>query len=250
MATVALLLLALLAPPASCDAPGPSYGDRPTACEVRELTLPTAGSLVVDNTVSGGSVHVSSWDRDEVSVRATLRAYGEGGRSPADLLAATVIESTDGALRKVTEGGGWVEVSYEVRVPRETDLDVRTRAGAVAIEGVVGRHRLFTRVGAVRLTDVGGDVEAETSVGDVTVVARGATWDGGGLDASTRMGDVRLDVPAAFDAVVEASTRWGSVGDGTAGGRRAAETSRQYLGAGGPTLRLRTRMGDVRIARG
>ena len=249
MTTAALLLFAVLAVPPSCDAPGPSYGDRPTACEVRNLTLPAAGSLVVDNTVSGGSVRVSSWDRDEVSVRATLRAYGEGDRSPAGLLTATVIE-TDGALRKTTEGGGWVEVSYEVRVPRETDLDVQTRAGAVAVEGVVGRHRLYTRVGGVRLTDVGGDVQAETAVGDVSVVARGGTWDGEGLVASTRMGDVRLDVPTAFDGVVEASTRWGSIGDGTADGARAAETSRQYLGAGGPTLQLRTRMGDVRIARG
>ena len=248
MPVLLALLLAVLAPPASCDAPGPSYGDRPTACEVRELTLPATGALIVDNDVAG-SVEVTAWGRDEVSVRATLRAYGGDGRSPADLLAATTVED-GGALRNATAGGGWVEVSYHVRVPRETDLEVRTRAGAVAVEGVVGRHRLFTRAGALRLVGVGGDVEAETAVGAVTVVARGGTWDGEGLDASTRMGSVRLDVPAAFDAVVEASTRWGAIGDGTADGRRAAETSRQYLGAGGPTLRLRTQMGDVRIARG
>ncbi len=246
--STAVLLLAFLATPASCDAPSPSYGDRPTACEVREFSLPATGALVIDNDRSGGAVDVSAWDRDEVSVRATLRAYGGDGRSPTVLLAATAIGS-EGALRSVTEGGGWVEVAYEIRVPRGTDLSVRTRFGAVAVEGVVGEHRLFTRVGAIRLADVGGDVQAETSAGNVTVVASGGTWEGPGLDASTRMGDVRLDVPSGFDGVVEASTRWGSIGDGTAEGRRAAETSKQYLGAGGPTFRLRTRMGDVRIAR-
>ena len=244
-----ILLLALLASPASCDTPSPSYGDRPTACEVREFTISADGPLVADHASGGGSVQVSGWDRDHVSVRATLRAYGGDGRSPADLLAATEIEP-GGALRRVTEGGGWVEATYEIRVPRGTDLDVRTRVGGIAVEGVVGRHRLFTRAGAIRLADVGGDVVAETSVGDIAVVASGPTWTGGGLDVSSRMGDIRLEVPSDFDAVVDASTRWGSIGDGTADGRRAAETSRQYLGAGGPTLRLRTRMGNVRVARG
>ena len=244
--TVLLALLALFAAP-SCDAPGHTYGDRPTACEVREIALPATGALVVDNGVSG-SVSVGAWDRDEVSVVATLRAYGSDERSPTELLAATTIE-TDGGVRNVTRGGGWVEVAYRVRVPRATGLTVETRNGSIAVEGVVGRHRLTTRNGSLRLADVGGDVRAETANGSVTVVASGGTWEGDGLDVSTRNGNVLLEVPATYDALVEASTRYGSISDGSDDGRWARETSRQYLGAGGPTLRLSTGMGRVLVTR-
>ena len=242
------LLALLLAPPADCDTSGSTYGDRPTACEVRTFTLPATGVLAVGNDVSGG-VRVIGWDRDEVSVQTTLRAYGSDGRSPTDLLAATTIE-TDGTLRNVTEGGGWVDVAYEIRVPRDTDLNVETRNGALTVDGVTGTHRLFTRNGALRLTGVGGDVTAETANGAVTVTALGTTWDGAGLHVETRNGNVRLVVPDGYDALVDAATGYGSIGEPEADVRWARETSQRYLGAGGPTLRLRTRMGHVRIARG
>lgn len=246
--TAALLvfLATLVAPPADCDDPAPTYG-RATACEVRTVTLPASGALAVVNDVSGG-VDVQAWDRDEVSVRAVVRAYGSDERSPEALLAATTI-STDGALRNQTEGGGWVEVRYEIRVPQATDLDVRTRNGALTVDGVTGRLRLATRNGALRLSNVDGDVEAQTRNGDVDLVLGGAGWTGAGLRAATHNGDVRLAVPEPYDALVEAETRYGSVGERRPGFRPATETSRLYLGAGGPTLALRTQYGDVRVTR-
>ena len=249
-AALALLFVLVAAPPGAtppgpCDEPAAAYG-RATACEVRDLTLPATGSLAVVNDVSGG-VTVEAWDRDEVTVRAVVRAYETGGRSPAALLAATRIE-TDGAVRAVTDGGGWVEVSYHVRVPRATDLDVRTNNGALAVEGVTGTLRLDTRNGPVRLAGVVGDVEARTRNGDVAVVL-GAGWSGAGLRAETRSGDVRLVVPEGTDGVVEAATRYGAIGERAPGFRPAAQTSRLYLGAGGPTLALSTRFGDVWIVR-
>lgn len=254
MTAALALLAALLAAPPSCDDPVPAYG-RETACEVRELTLPARGSLAVVNDVSGG-VTVAGWDRDEVSVRAVVRAYETDGRSPGALLAATRIETdgavrnvTDGAVRNVTEGGGWVEVRYEVRVPRATDLSVRTNNGALTVEDVRGTLRLDTSNGPVRLARVGGDVEARTSNGDVTVTLGGAGWSGDGLRASTRNGDIRLVAPEGTDAVVEAATRYGAIGERMPGFRPAAETSRLYLGAGGPTLALTTSYGDVRVVR-
>ena len=246
--TAALLLSFLLvAPLPSCDEPVPAHG-RATACEVRDLALPATGALAVTNDVSGG-ITVSGWDRDKVAVRAVVRAYETDGRSPSELLAATVIETDGGVLANRTAGGGWVEVRYEIYVPRGTDLALQTNNGAVTVEGVEGQLRLDTNNGPVRLADVGGDVEARTRNGDVVVALCGPTWSGTGLRASTNNGDVELTVPDGYDALVEAAARYGAIGDRTPGFRPATQTSRLHLGAGGPTLALATRYGDVRIAR-
>ncbi|MGB3544883.1 DUF4097 family beta strand repeat-containing protein [Rubrivirga sp.] len=244
------LLLALLAFASTDCQPAHAYG--PSECEVRTLTLPADGDLTVRNDVSG-AIAVRAWDRDEIEVRAEVRAYDSRGRSAADLLAATVLEAGD-VLRPVTEGGGWVEVAFTISVPRDTDLDVRTNNGSVSVEGVAGTLRIDSNNGAVRLTDVSGDVEAKTSNGNVVIDLEGETWDGDGLSASTRNGDVRLVVPERYAALVDAGTSYGSVGgiedDGIEGFRSARESARLYLGAGGPTIRLRTRNGDVQLVRG
>ncbi|MEM0961231.1 MAG: DUF4097 family beta strand repeat-containing protein [Bacteroidota bacterium] len=240
-----LLLALLVLPVSSCEDPAPTYG-RATECEVRELSLPATDVLTVENRVSGG-IEVVGWDRDEIRVVAIVRAYGTNGRSPAELLAATTIETDGNRIENVTAGGGWVEVRYKLYVPHHIDLTADTNNGALAVTGVTGTLDLDTNNGTVRLADIGGDVTARTSNGDVLVTASGTTWDGTGLRVSTSNGNVRLTVPGYYAAVVEAETRYGNVGARMPGIHAASETSRFYLGAGGPTLRLRTSHGDVQV---
>lgn len=250
--TTPLSLLASLfvfAPAADCHVGAHDTG-RATACEVRTFDLAPTGALAIRNDVSGG-VEVVGWDRDAVAVRAVVRAYETDGRPPEALLAATTIATDGNRLRNETAGGGWVEVRYEVRVPRGTDLDVQTNNGSLRVEGVHGTLDLVTNNGALDLAGLSGDVTARTNNGAVSVVVRGATWVGAGLSVATRNGPVRLVVPEAYDAVVDAATRYGSIGgDRAEGVRPGAETSRVVLGAGGPTLSIRTTAGDVLVTRG
>ena len=248
---LALAALLALAPPvapalAACESQ-PVRGAA-SVCEVRAFTLPDAGALTVRNPVSG-SIRVAAWDRDEIGVRAEVRAYESRGRTPEALLAATEIRASGGALVAETEGGGWVETRYVVHVPRETDLDLRTNNGAVSVTGVTGTLRIDTNNGAVRLADVGGDVDARSNSGAVTVDLGGATWAGAGLRAFANDGALTLRVPAAYSAVVEADVRWGYINAPDALSP-SAETRRVYLGAGGPTLRVSANSGSVRIERG
>ncbi len=240
-----IFVLALLSLAATDCRPAHSPG--PSVCEVRTLTLP-AQSLTVRNDVSGG-IEVVAWDRDEIGVQAEVRAYDSRGRTAAELLAATVLEA-DGVLRPVTE----VEVRFVISVPRDTDLDVYTNNGGLRVEGVTGTLRLDTNNGRIDLEDVSGDVTASTQNGNVVIDLEGETWAGGGLSASTQNGNVRLVVPDRYAALVDAETGYGTVGgredSGIEGFRSARESARLYLGAGGPTLRLRTCYGDVRLVRG
>ena len=242
----ALLLFLLAALPATPCETTPEHGVA-SACEVRTFTLDAREELTVRNPVSGG-ITVRAWDRAEIGVRAEVRAYESRGLQPAELLRATTIE-TEGTLQPQTEGGGWVETRFVVSVPRETDLDLRTHNGAISVAGVQGTLRIDTNSGTVRLAGVGGDVLAESNNGDVTVDLDGATWAGAGLRAFANNGTLRLLVPERYDARLDASVRWGYIGEPDANSPSAASRT-IYFGAGGPTLRAEVNAGSVRIERG
>ncbi|MEL6616500.1 MAG: hypothetical protein AAFQ43_12230 [Bacteroidota bacterium] len=242
---LALLALLLAAPTTDC-APAPNYG-RVTECEVRTLTLGARESLVVRSPVSGG-IQVVAWDRDEIGVRAEVRAFETDERTTAELLAAAEIRTTD-TLTTDLDGGGWVESRFILSVPRHIDLDLWTNNGSVTVEGVSGDLHIDTNNGAVRLAGLGGDVTARSNNGSVTVDLDGATWDGAGLDAFANNGTLTLRVPDGYDAIVEAAVRWGYINEPDALSP-ASETRKVWFGRGGPTLSVGANSGSVQIERG
>ncbi|MEM1057476.1 MAG: hypothetical protein AAGI52_18315 [Bacteroidota bacterium] len=243
---LSLLVLLLVAAPSPTDCePGPEYG-RASACEVRTFTLDVREGLTVRNPVSGG-ITVQTWDQSEISVRAEVRAYETQGRSPAALLEATTIQ-TDDTLQPETEGGGWVETRFVISVPRETDLDLWSNNGSIAVTGVEGTLRIDTNNGAVRLAGVAGDVDARSNNGSVLVDLDGTTWTGSGLRAFTNNGTLRLLVPDGYDALVEAEVNWGYINEPNAFSPSAA-TQTIYFGPGSTTLRVGVNSGSVQIER-
>ena len=112
--------------------------DRARHCEVRDVRLPrTTGRLSVDGRMNGG-VWVRGWDRSEILVRAKIQTWAESDAEARRLATAIRIRTTEGRVAaEESETGrrsGW-SVSYDVYVPRRSDLDlVRTMGGSV--EGV------------------------------------------------------------------------------------------------------------------
>ena len=241
-----IALLALLFSLATDCEPTP-YGDRAALCEVRTFALDADAPLIVRSPV-GGTITVQAWDRDEISVRAEVSAYATHDRQPEDLLAATRI-LTDGVLQPETEGGGWVETAFVISVPAETDLDLQTNNGVIAVTGVTGTLRIDTNNGVVRLADVSGHVDARSNNGDVLVDLGGATWSGTGLRAFANNGTLRLRVPERYNARLDADVRWGSIGEPDANSPSASSRT-IYFGAGGPTIRAGVNSGSIQIERG
>ncbi|MBI3666512.1 MAG: sugar phosphate isomerase/epimerase, partial [Acidobacteria bacterium] len=107
-----------------------------TFCEMREHTLPaTAGSIRVDGRENGG-VSVKGWSRDSILVRAQVETAAETEKEAEGLAREIRIETAGAQIQ--AEGPSsrsrrrW-SVSYEVFVPRQSSLSLRTHNGGISI---------------------------------------------------------------------------------------------------------------------
>jgi hypothetical protein len=224
-------------------------------CEVRESTLP-AGPLTVDAGDNGG-VTVEAWDRNEIRVRAIVRGSARTEERARELAGGVQVQTGGGRVSSTGPDRNnrreWWSVSYRINVPRKTDLDLNAHNGGVSITGVAGNIRFDTTNGGVRLTDLGGRVNGSTRNGGLTVNLGGNRWDGDGIDVETSNGGVTVAVPDGYNAQLETRTVNGGFRSdipltiqGELSSRRGISAQ---LGSGGPTVRVRTTNGGLKIGR-
>jgi len=226
-------------------------------CEIKEQTRPASGAITIDGRQNGG-ISVKGWERNEILVRAKIESRAPT-QAEADSLAQQVrIETT--ALNIHAEGPEsrddyqWY-VSYEIFVPRRSDLSLQAHNGGISISDVTGKIGFKTMNGGVTLKRVGGAVNGSTTNGGVHVELAGASWEGEMLNVTTTNGGVTIAMPDNYSAHLEAGTTNGNISSDfamnvplTARGRMPREISVD-LGSGGPTIRAMTTNGGVRIGR-
>jgi hypothetical protein len=223
-------------------------------CEIKEQTLSSTGAVSVDGRQNGG-VSVKGWDRNEILVRARIQTAAPS-QAEADELARQITIATAGA--KIFASGpetrrdfSW-SVSYEVFVPRRTDLSIVTHNGGISISDVQGRLEFTAVNGGVALRRVGGTVRGGTTNGGLSIELTGDRWDGEELDVKTTNGGISMSVPENYSAHLETGTVNGNLNIDfpvTVQGRITREIA-VNLGAGGPTIRAMTTNGGVRVKRG
>ncbi len=238
-----------------CADAGRGDRDRGHACEVRDTRLAGPGSALTVDASPNGGIHVDGWDQPDVLVRAVVQAWGETDADARELLAAVRVNAAGARVSAegpASDGArsrrGW-SVSYRIRAPRQTALDLLAKNGGVSIRAMVGEARFATTNGGVTLDDVSGRIVGRTANGGVNVRLSGARWEGAGLDVETTNGGVTLTVPRNYSAALEAGTVNGGVRSDfpvPQTGRREREL-RTTLGSGGPLIRLRTVNGGVRL---
>ena len=238
-----------------CRDQGQGDNDRRSSCEVREYTVPAAGATMTIDASPNGGISVDGQSRGDILVRARVvgtAATEEEARAIAARvqIVATADRVTADGPRNVGSRESW-HVSYRLDVPTQTPLSLRTTNGGIAIDNVNSRVEFRTVNGGVKLSRMGGDVEGRTTNGGINVDLEGATWQGTGLDVQTSNGGVHLSIPAQYSAHLETGTTNGSLKidfpvmvQGQIG--RSLSTD---LGSGGPTLRVNTSNGGVKITR-
>jgi DUF4097 and DUF4098 domain-containing protein YvlB len=229
-------------------------GDRPSRCAIKEqMVAATGGTVTVDGRKNGG-VTVRGWDRNEIFVRAKIQTWADTD-AEAQALAGQIRIDTGGANihaegPETRDQQGWA-VSFEVSVPRNSNLSLKAHNGGIGISEVRGQIEFSTMNGGVSLRRLAGKVKGQTMNGGLSIDLVGNGWDGEGVDVSTTNGGVTLSIPENYSARLETGTVNGGLKTDfpvTLQGEVKRELSLD-LGSGGQTIRAMTTNGGVSIKR-
>ncbi len=240
----------------SCDDNNNRNDRLVSSCEMREQTIAYGGRLTVDGGTNGG-VSIKGWDSASVLVRSKVQTYAADDASAKSLSSQIRINWSAGQVSasgpEMSHDQNWA-VSYEVFVPRNADLSLKTHNGGISIADVRGNIQFDALNGGVNLKNLAGDVEGTTKNGGLNITLAGNRWDGTKLDARTTNGGISLSMPANYNAHFETATVNGHLNanfDMTVRGN-IGDISRKLstdLGAGGPTIHVETTNGGVNVKR-
>ena len=230
------------------------YSDRLVGqCEIREQKIPAGGALTVDASRNGG-VAVKGWDQNEILIRARVQGAAPTQGEADQLVKQIQIETAGGKIfasgPETSKNLQW-SVSYEIFVPKRTDLALEAYNGGISIADVSGRIEFTGHNGGVVLKRVGGTVRGSTLNGGLVVELDGSSWNGEELDVRTTNGGIVMAIPENYSAHLETGTVNGHLNIDfpvTVQGRISRELA-VNLGSGGPTVRAMTTNGGVKIKR-
>ena len=228
--------------------------DRARHCEVRELSLPSIGRLNVDASPNGG-ITIKGWQRGDVLVRARIEASGDTEGAAANMVSRVTIDGSGGQVRAsgpdAGHNFGW-SVSYEIFVPQNSDLIMKSHNGGLSVSDVRGQIQFDAQNGGVRLRRVTGEVKGATVNGGIDVEMAGALSDLRQMDLKTTNGGVTIAMPANYSASIQAETGMGRISSDFPMPLSADARGRKMdfnVGAGGPPIHITTSNGGIRLKR-
>jgi DUF4097 and DUF4098 domain-containing protein YvlB len=241
----------------------------PTVSGNFDRSLDVSGPIRLELSNVSGDVSIVGSADGKVHVHGDVRVSGFGFGSPekrlADILANPPVELKGDTLRVGTEFSRLhnVSISYDVQVPKQTEVSassvsgsesIRDVAGPVHAGSVSGSLRVQNIVHEVRLSSTSGTVEVENCGDDVH-----ATSVSGSVTVSTAKGDV---VAHSVSGDVQVNNPGGRVDTGSSSGSidvrgaggdvKAHATTGRLTVQGNPSgnsfWELRTVSGSVQIA--
>src|SRR6185436_9563455 len=131
---------------------------------------------------TGGNVTITSWDRPEVSVRASLRG-------PSWRQTRVKLEPSDNDVTLTSDFvGSSTNAStghhFDIQVPRTFDVHIKSSGGSVSIADVSGRFTGTTGGGEITIRNANGSASIQTGGGEILVTDSnldGRVSTGGGL---------------------------------------------------------------------
>ena len=155
------------------------------------------GNPVVTVQNSTGRIQVRAWDKHEVMISAQASA---GNPDFASEQAGNRIEIVTRPMA-TRPGAEPVKTEYEITVPADTQLQVRTDSGNVTVDSVHGDMSFDTVAGDLALQDVDGYMMIK-SIGGSLVCTRCS----GRLDATSISGNFQLVQPVMDNVRVQTSS--------------------------------------------
>lgn len=234
-----------------------SHNGRESVSELREVTIPASGTITVDGRQNGG-INVKGDDRPDVLVRACVQAWGETADAAKSKLSSVRV-NTDGTIKAESGDDNHWSVSFELLVPRSSNVNLTARNGGISIYGIDGNAEFVTQNGGVFLGDVAGNFKGRTTNGGVHVKLFGSSWKGSGLDVTTTNGGVDIYLPENYAANIETGTVNGGFSTDIPALKQPRDESddrwqhrpiriNASLNGGGAPIRVVTTNGGVRVS--
>jgi DUF4097 and DUF4098 domain-containing protein YvlB len=239
--------------PRTCTADNSTDDGRANYAEPRSQTLAQSALNKIRPSVNGGVI-VHGTDRSDVLVHACVHSSAPSDQEARALAGQISVAQGPGEIEahgpKTDHDRSW-SVSYEIWVPKHSNLDVASVNGGIAVESVDGNVQTQNVNGGIRLTELSGNVKGSTVNGGIKAELAGNSWTGEGLQMSTTNGGVRLEVPDNYSARVETSTVNGGFHCDFPISIQTGEMKHLsfQLGSGGPEIRTSTVNGGIHIVR-
>lgn len=199
---------------------------------------------------------VKRWRRgnpEDVTINVRQSGSGRG-----DLVVCALWKNRDSCDEDGYHGGSsnwsfWnnnndVSVEITVRLPEGVRLDASTVNGGLTIDGATTDVVARTTNGSIDARSLGGPVSAKTVNGSINV--RAGSLESGRTEYTTTNGSITVELPARVDADLDMHTTNGRVTSDfpvTIEGSFSAKRIRGKLGHGGPTVRMSTVNGSIRL---
>ena len=240
------------------------------------LRLGYGGTLTLIGAPSG-SITIEGWSRSEVDLRAVieLRAETEEDLNRLAIVNGVVVDQDLNHVRILSTGthdkvfmkrvakgfpknllGLPWKIDYLIKVPVATDLEINAGSGAISLTGVEGAISLSATESETKMTLSGGSVMATLASGKVDVKILTRSWRGSGADIRIAAGDLKIELPAGFNADIDADVlRLGRIEDNygaLVSRERPGITDRivrARAGAGGAFFKLVVGDGTIRIVK-
>ena len=222
-----------------------------------------------------GSITIEAWDKSEVDITADieLHAATESDLALLSTLNSFTVDEDANHIRILTTGTHdkafmkrvakkfpktllnlpW-KIDFHIRVPTNCDIEIDAGRGPISLSGVEGAISMKALESDAVLTLTGGAVSATIGAGTVKVNLATRSWRGAGALVELARGDLTVELPAGFNADINASIlRSGQVEnsyDGLIPQERTTFTPqsiRGRAGAGGATLNFRVTDGTLKI---
>jgi hypothetical protein len=206
----------------------------------KRFAATSGGTLTVDTDF--GAISVTGTEAREVVVHATI----SGTQSQVDDFEMTADSDSNGvSVRGKRQGDWWLDLSwfvghniqakYEIQVPKEYHLEMRTSGGGIEASNINGNVRGRTSGGQLRFNSMTGVIDAHSSGGSIEgqqISGRAQLRTSGGsititdaaaeLDVRTSGGSIRLQ---NVDGKVTAHTSGGSIEASFKGANRGVDLS-------------------------
>ncbi|OGF66883.1 MAG: hypothetical protein A2Y62_01415 [Candidatus Fischerbacteria bacterium RBG_13_37_8] len=227
-----------------------------------KFTVTTGSYLLLENV--NGDVVITSWNKNEIDVKAKLRANNEEALSNTNLKMEQVGNEVriEVKYKEFNKDGFWAFIKYlkhmghganatvdfDIKVPAYLHLkSIDTVNGDVRISKVSGNVNVETVNGEIELVEVGKRVTADTVNGSIDVIMSTLEDD---VKLETVNGRIRIYLPGEINADVKAENINGSIKTDfplTVSGKIAGKEIYGKIGRGGNTISCETINGSIQI---